>query len=175
MAKRKQTRAKAKVPAKANGGSIPTAPEPEKYHVLAAMHCLTTAPYRYARDDKVRDKSAEGAINLYLGLHPQNALESVLGSLIVNVASATNDCLSHAARVGPTEDRLQHRDVNLRHALKGAAVVTQLVDAFERVRGNRPGNVSIGQVNVESGGQAIVGKVQSGQSGRRDEEPEESR
>ena len=94
------------------------------------------------------------------------ALQSVLASLIVGVSNATNDCLSLAARVPPQE--LQHRDVNLRHAFKGAAVVTQLVDAFERVRGNRPGNLNVGKVNVESGGQAIVGTVQSG---RRDQEP----
>jgi hypothetical protein len=83
-----------------------------------------------------------------------------LSTLIVNVSNATNDCFSQAARVPP--EHLEHRDLNLRHAFKGATVVTQLVDTLERVRGNRPGNVNVGQVNVESGGQAIVGSVQAG-------------
>jgi hypothetical protein len=87
---------------------------------------------------------------------------SILASLIVNASNATNDCFAVVARVSP--DALQHRDVNLRHALKGAAIVMQLMDAYERLRGNRPAsNVSIGKVNVESGGQAIVGTVQAGQ------------
>ena len=111
----------------------------------------------------------QGTIELYHGLEPKNALESILGSLIVNVSNAANDCLSQAARVPPNE--LQHRDLNLRHALKGAAVVTQLIDAFERVRGSRPGNVNVGNVNVELGGQAIVGTVHSAPSDRRGKAP----
>jgi hypothetical protein len=87
----------------------------------------------------VRGLSVDGSVELYMGLQPKNAIESILGSLIVNVSvvgqpttnvsNATNDCLSQAARVSPTE--IQHRDVNLRHALKGATVVTQLVDTLE--------------------------------------------
>lgn len=162
MAKGKVARAETRdpVPAKIDGRSISSAPEPAEYHRLAATHCVLTAPYQYVKDDQVRGPSVDGSLELYMGLQPKNALESILGGLIVNVSNATNDCLSQAARVPPTE--IQHRDVNLRHALKGAAVVTQLVDALERVRGNRPGNVSVGKVNVESGGQAIVGTVQSG-------------
>lgn len=129
-------------------------------------HCVLTAPYQYVKDDQVRGPSVDGSADLYMGLKPKNALESILGSLIISVSNATNDCLSQAARVPPTQ--IQLRDVNLRHALKGATVVTQLVDALERLRGNHPGNVTVGNVKVESGGQAIVGTVQSG---RRDQEP----
>lgn len=52
--------------------------------------------------------------------------------------------------------------------MKGANVVIQLVDALQRVRGNGRGNVSVGNVSVEAGGQAIVGTVQTGQRGRDD-------
>jgi hypothetical protein len=166
MAKGKVARAETKdqVPAKTDGRSI-SAPEPAEYHRLAATHCVLTAPYQYVKDDQVRGPSVDGSVELYMGLPPKNALESILGSLIVNVSNTTHDCLSQAARVPPTE--IQHRDVNLRHALKGATVVTQLVDALERLRGNHPANVSVGNVKVESGGQAIVGTVQSD---RRDQE-----
>jgi len=159
--KSKVARAEAGLPVPAAKDRSIAVPEPEKHHTLAAMHCILTAPYQYITNDEARDPSENGSFELYLGLHPKSALESILASLIVGVSNAANDCLSQAARVAPKE--IQHRDVNLRHALKGATVVTQLVDALERVRGNRPGNVSVGQVNVESGGQAIVGTVQPGQ------------
>ena len=164
MAKSKVACTKAK-PSKSNGQSM-SVPDPWRYHALGLTHCALTAPYQYTKNDELSGRSRDGSLELYTGLHPKNALESVLSSLIIGVSNATNDCLSLAARVPPHE--VQHRDVNLRHALKGAAVVTQLVDALERVRGNRAGNVSVGKVNVESGGQAIVGTVQSG---LRDQEP----
>jgi hypothetical protein len=166
MTKQKVVRAKAKgaSPAKTNGGSLPAHQPPGKYHALALTHSFLTAPYQYIENDALRDPSVKGSIELYKGLQPNSALESVLASLIVGVSNASQDCLSQAARVAP--EHVQHRDVNLRHALKGATVVTQLVEALERVRGNRSGNVSVGSVNVESGGQAIVGNLEAGQRGK---------
>jgi hypothetical protein len=114
----------------------------------------------------------DGSLALYLGLQPQNALQSILSTLIVNVSNATNECLFLAAKIPPSE--LQHRDINLRHAFRGAAEVTKLVDALERVRGNRQGNVNVGNVNVEPGGQAIVGTVQSNPTRQKESEAEMS-
>ena len=164
MATREVTRKKAKA-LKPNGQPMSVA-DPGRYHALGLTHCGLTAPYQYMKNNELSGRSGDGSLELYAGLEPKNALQSILASLIVGVSNATHDCLSLAARIPPQE--LQHRDVNLRHAFKGAAVVTQLADAFERVRGNRPGNLNVGKVNVESGGQAIVGTVQSG---RRDQEP----
>jgi hypothetical protein len=165
MAENKVARAKTKS-SKSNGQYMSVA-DPWRYHALGLTHCALTASYQYTKNDELSGRSRDGSLELYTGLEPKDTLQSVLASLIVGVSNATNDCLSLAARVPPQE--LQHRDVNLRHAFKGATVVTQLVDAFERVRGNRSGNLSVGKVNVESGGQAIVGTVQSG---RRDQEPD---
>ncbi|HZP08763.1 hypothetical protein [Methyloceanibacter sp.] len=136
---------------------------------LAAAHCVLTAPYQYMKEDAVREAATKGSHDLYQALGPKSALESVLSGLIVGVSNATHECLSLAARIPPHE--IQHRDVNLRHALKGAAVVTQLIEALERVRGNRPANVNVGQVKVESGAQAIVGTVVSRKSGQDTEAP----
>jgi len=129
------------------------------YHALGGLHCLLAAPYQHTQNGELSGRSVDGSVELYVGLKPQSALQSILSTLIVNVSNATNECLFLAAKIPPSE--LQHRDINLRHAFKGAAVVTQLVDALERVRGKRRGNVNVGNVNVESGGQAIVGTVQS--------------
>jgi hypothetical protein len=163
MAKSKVMRAKAKGLAalKTKGRSV-SAPQPRDYYDYAGLYCGLAAPYQYT--EELSGEGEHGSLELYVGLQPKSALESILASLIIGVSNATNDCLYLAAKIPPQE--LQHRDVNLRHALKGAAVVTKLVDALERVRGNRPGNVSVGKVNVESGGQAIVGTVQSSSLGQ---------
>ena len=89
--------------------------DPWRYHALGLTHCGLTAPYQYMKNDALSGRSRDGSLELYTGLDPKNALNH-LASLIVGVSNATNDCLSLAARVPPQE--LQHRDVNLRHALK---------------------------------------------------------
>ena len=139
------------------------------YHALGGLHCLLAAPYQHTQNGELSGRSVDGSFELYVGLKPQSALQSILSTLIVNVSNATNECLFLAAKIPPSE--LQHRDINLRHAFKGAAVVTQLVDALERVRGSRTGSVNVGNVNVESGGQAIVGTVQSNPPREKEPEP----
>lgn len=137
-----------------------TPSKPTNAQTLLAAHSVLGAPYQYIKNEEVREPATLGSLELYQSLQPKSAIESILASLLVGMSNATHDCLSQAARVPP--ERLQHRDLNLRYAMKGAAVVTQLADALERAQGKRPGNVSVGNVNVESGGQAIVGTVHSG-------------
>ena len=78
--------------------------------------------------------------------------------LLVGVTNSSLDCMSIAARA-PLEE-MEARELNLRCGLKGAEVAVQLVEALQKVRGNAPSRVSVGKVNVESGGQAIVGNVE---------------
>ena len=150
------------VASKTNDQSLPASPQSAEFYKLSAAHCLLTAPYRHG-DKGMLELTESGSSKLYLGIQPKTALEAILASLIVGISNASNECLAQATQVTP--DHVQFRDVNLRHALKGATVVTQLIEALERVRGNGPRNVSVGNVNVQSGGQAIVGNVQAGQRG----------
>ena len=55
MAKSKVARAETKdpVPAKTDGRSLSSAPEPADYHLLLATHCVLTARYQYLKDDEV--------------------------------------------------------------------------------------------------------------------------
>jgi hypothetical protein len=72
------------------------------------------------------------------------------------------DCLARTARSG---DWLEARKVNLGIAVKGSLAVTEIVKVPDHHRGQDRQKVTVGQVNVESGGQAIVGNV--GPRGRR--------
>ena len=166
MAKSTVTRTKAKgsVPQKTKGQSV-SATRPADYYSSEGLHCALAAPYQYIEDKDIRGRSRKDLLGLYAHLQPNSARELILAGLIVGISNATHDCLHLAATIPPHE--LQHREVNLRYAFKGAAAVTQLIDTYERLRGNRPANnVSVGNVNVEFGGQAIVGTVQSGSLGQ---------
>lgn len=100
---------------------------------------------------------------LYRGLEPRDSAEAILAGLTVAVTNSSMDCLGRAGRCG---DSLAARDLNLRHGHKGALVVRDLLSELDSRRGQNPKNVTVGKVNVGSGGQAIVGNVESG--GRRE-------
>ena len=76
MAKSKVACTKAK-PSKSNGQSM-SVPDPWSYHALGLTHCALTAPYQYTKNDELSGRSRDGSLELYTGLHPKNALESVL-------------------------------------------------------------------------------------------------
>lgn len=79
--------------------------------------------------------------------------------LTVGITNATLDCLSQASHLNVDQDAL--RDLNLRHAFKGAAVASDLIKALNDLRGEKPEKVKISNVNVEAGGRAIVGNIET--------------
>jgi len=99
-----------------------------------------------------------GSFSLYNQFKPRDPAEAMLSALSVGVTNATMDCFSEAARAKAYP---QIRDMNLRHGFRGAVVATKLLDALQRRRRQDPKAVSVGKVNIEAGGQAIVGHVES--------------
>lgn len=120
---------------------------------------MLSAPGHYLQDPRVKDRMMDGACDLYRELHPKDAVDSILAILAVSVTNASLDCLSQAARVSP--EYLQHRGMNLKHGLKGAATAAELIKMLESRRRERPDKVTVANVNVEVGGQAIVGTVEA--------------
>jgi hypothetical protein len=97
-----------------------------------------------------------GSIELYRDFKPVDATESVLARLAVGFTNATMDGLQRAA----SHQNLEARQVELRLSQKSAATLIDVLTLLEQRRGLGP-QVSVGSVNVGSGGQAIVGNVQS--------------
>jgi hypothetical protein len=134
-----------------------------QYYGLAAANLIVAAPGRLLDDDKLKRELTQGSYDLYRGLKPRNAQEAIVAMLAVGVANASLDYLALASRLNVEAAEL--RDLNLRHGLKGAAVATDLVKAL-KLRGEKPERVSVGSVNVEPGGQAIVGNVEAPKSSK---------
>jgi len=135
-----------------------------QYDGLAAANLIVAAPGRLLDDDKLKRELTQGSYDLYRGLKPRNAQEAIVAMLAVGVANASLDYLALASRLNVEAAEL--RDLNLRHGLKGAAVATDLVKALNEMRGEKPERVSVGSVNVEPGGQAIVGNVEAPKSSK---------
>jgi hypothetical protein len=103
----------------------------------------------------------------YREFAPADATERVLATLSVGLQNAAMTSLAHAA----TADMSDVRSEELRNATRAAKVVVDLVGALDRHRGRGSQDVQVGQVTVETGGQAIVGNVNS--EGRHNSKPEE--
>ncbi len=105
---------------------------------------------------------------MYLSLNPQNAEESVLARLIVGGTNAAMDCFALAGQGGQSE---RARELHLKFGLKAADTVTNLIGMLQRYRAQGPqnvlvgtvNNVTVGEVTVEKGGQAIVGTIEGKQ------------
>lgn len=106
------------------------------------------------------EKLADGAVAQYLSLNPQDPIESMIGRLIVAGTNASMDCFGRAAQCNESPHA---RDLNLRQGFKGSAVVGDLVRLWQSGRGQGSSKVTVGEVNVAAGGQAIVGNIQTGE------------
>lgn len=109
----------------------------------------------------------DGAVELYQSFKPVDAMESVLARIAVGLTNATMDGLERAARIGENPEA---RQMELKLSQKGAATVVGVLTLLEKHRGLDRQKVSVGSVNVGSGGRAIVGHVQSAPTREEDSE-----
>ena len=97
-----------------------------------------------------------GALGLLDEFAPADAYELNLAPVIVGLRNAVMASFSFAAK-----GSCERRDIELNTAFKGAGVLAELLQAFDAHRGQGSRRVSVGNVKVESGGQAIVGNVET--------------
>jgi len=103
------------------------------------------------------------ALKLYESIEPEGGLEGMLAAQMVGTHSAALECLRRAAVEGQT---FAGRDQSLKHAQKLMTLYTQQLAALNKHRGKGQQKVTVEHVNVAAGGQAIVGNVETGQSGK---------
>lgn len=110
------------------------------------------------------------ALELYESLEPADGAEGMLAMQMVGTHDAALECPKRAALSNQT---FEGRDMALKHAQKLMTLYTKQLETLNKHRGKGQQKVTVEHVNVQAGGQAIVGNVESGQRGRqrRDAEP----
>ncbi len=115
--------------------------------------------------DLAKEKRAEQyqtALKLLQEINPQNELEGLLAVQMFGVHEAAMECLR---RTVPIAEMPVARDSNLKHAVKLMGLFTRQLETLERLRGKGQQRMTVERVNVESGGQAIVGNVHANPEG----------
>ena len=115
---------------------------------------VLSLPTNLSDEDKSRHIGS--ALKLLQQIKPQNELEGMLVTQIIAVHEATVECLQEARLPLQTP---AGRDTNLKHAFKFMGLFTKQLEALDRLRGKGQQKMTVERVNVESGGQAIVGQV----------------
>lgn len=107
--------------------------------------------------------AAAGAL---MGIAPKDELEGMLAVQMVSIHNATMECLRRAMI---PEQCFDGRTGNLNQANKLARTFTTQMEALNRYRGKGQQKMTVEHVHVHEGGQAIVGNVQGGRGGEKNE------
>jgi hypothetical protein len=105
------------------------------------------------KHDEENLKYALAAIH---GIGPKDELEGLLAVQMIGVHSLVMEYLKRASWEGLTKDGI---DTNVNRAIKLAHTFTTQMDALNRHRGKVGEKIVVRDVNVNEGGQAIVGPV----------------
>ena len=145
------------------GTAVELTGSPDPRLARLAVVQLTEAMWLPASlSDAERIERVGGALAALKGLAPRDELEGMLAAQMVATHAAAMDCLGRAQDDGAP---FAARDGQLRTAAKLLALYTQQAETLSRNRGRGAHNVTVEQVRVESGGQAIVGHVSRGGGG----------
>jgi len=87
---------------------------------------------------------------------PRDEIEASLLAQMMAVNNAAMECFRRSMSPNQT---LEGLDIHLKHAQKLSKTYTDQVDKLEKYRGKHPPKVTVEQVNVEAGAQAILGDV----------------
>ncbi len=132
--------------------------ENDHFHTkLIEISQLLWLPESKSEEEKLR--LLVRAVELFESLAPREGAEGMLALQMVGTHHAALECLRRAMIPGQLLPALEH---NLRMAEKMMLLFAKQLETLNRHRGKGQQKVTVEHVNVEAGGQAIVGSVETG-------------
>jgi len=112
-----------------------------------------------AQSDKdTRDRQYSATVAALVGIGPKDEIEGMIAAQLLAAHNAAMECYRRAM-LG--EQTFEGRHENLSQATKLSRTYAALLDALNRHRGKGQQKVTVEHVHVHSGGQAIVGMVET--------------
>jgi hypothetical protein len=108
--------------------------------------------------EKDKENLFQSAIALLQGIKPTNEIEGMLASQMVATHSAALECLRRA--MIPSQS-FAGFEQSMKHAAKLMLIYARQIDALNKHRGKGQQKVTVEYVNVEAGGQAVVGNLET--------------
>ena len=101
----------------------------------------------------------DGTIAMYRGIEPQDPVECMLAAQMVTVHNTAIECLRRAMY---SEQTVEGVDTNVNRATKLTRTFAVQVETLKRYRTGGKQTIQVQHVNVNEGGQAIVGNIKGG-------------
>ena len=131
-------------------------------HHLINQVCETLWLPEGLSEDEKTDRILS-AISLLRGIKPTDEIEGMLAAQMVATHNAAMDCLRRATFGGQT---FAGRDLNLKHSAKLLSIYSRQIEVLNKHRGKGQQKVTVEHVHVEAGGQAMVGHIEAGKTGK---------
>ena len=106
---------------------------------------------------KEQRKRIVAAVELLRSIKPQDELEGLLATQMIATHSAAMECLRRSMI---PKQSFEGRDSNLRQASRLLSILSKQFEVLNRNRGKGQQKVTVEHVEVQRGGQAIVGNVE---------------
>jgi hypothetical protein len=110
-------------------------------------------------DPETKEKQYGATIAALVGIGPKDELEGMMAAQLIAAHNAAMECYRRAM-IG--EQTFEGRRESLNQANKLSRTYATLLDALNKHRGKGQQKVTVEHVNVNQGGQAIVGTVETG-------------
>ncbi len=107
--------------------------------------------------DEERIERVRAAVSALKGIKPQDEIEGMLAAQMIATHSAAMEYLRRAIIPNQTTVGI---DLYLKHATKLLSVFAKQLETLNRNRGKGQQKVTVEHVQVQSGGQAIVGSIE---------------
>jgi hypothetical protein len=108
--------------------------------------------------DEKRLARVKAAIAILEGIKPRDEIEGMLATQMVATHNAAMECLRRAMVPAQT---FPGRDQSFKYAAKLLSIYSRQIETLNKHRGKGQQKVTVEYVHVESGGQAIVGHVET--------------
>jgi hypothetical protein len=109
-------------------------------------------------DKETRDRQYKATVSALIGIGPKDEIEGMIAAQLLAAHHAAMECYRRAM-LG--EQTFEGRRENLGQANKLSRTHAVLVEALNRHRGKGQQKVTVEHVHVHSGGQAVVGMIET--------------
>ncbi len=130
-----------------------------QYHLIGQAHDSLWLPE--SMHEIHREARIQSAISMLQGIKPTDEVEGMMATQMVATHNVAMDCILKAMIPNQT---FEGRDQNLKHAAKFLSICLRQIEVLDKHRGKGQQKITVERVNVESGGQAIVGHVEVGKA-----------
>ena len=134
--------------------------ENESLATQLAMQAMNASGINFVKQDGYQDKIVlESTLSMIESISPQNGLEAMLA---IQIVSVHNMAMEMSKRVMLKEQTVEGVDTGVNMVNKLMRTFTIQMDALKKYRTGGKQTIQVQHVNVNEGGQAIVGNVEGG-------------